>query len=212
MRFICGKRSTKPRKTYFNVGERQKMKSRAELRNYYNLISADIETRYGLKIKKIEFIDKARTTNAIDLVIFDNHESLTNNKIEIYKAKESTNLSDKSFQKFFDSGANFPTLFTAKKYQLRLNSLFETKINSKGYYFEPEKKILFYLTIFKNFININDNIIRIRIAADGTQIGKNLTVLNISFAFLNEIKFPENKSEIYFFNYFYSNYFKDLKI
>lgn len=198
MRYICEKRVTKPRKSYFKVGERQKMKSRAELRNYYNLISTDIENRYGLKIKKIEFIDKARASNAIDLDILDNHETLTNKKIEIYKAKESTNLSDKSFQKFFDSGANFPTLFTAKKYQLRLNSMFETKINSKGYYFDPEKKISFYLSIFKNFINLNDNVIRIRIAADGTQIGKNLTVLNISFAFLNEIKFPENKSKVFF--------------
>ena len=79
--------------------------------------------------------------------------------------------------------------------------MFETKINSKGYYFDPEKKISFYLSIFKNFINLNDNVIRIRIAADGTQIGKNLTVLNISFAFLNEIKFPENKSKIFFYNF-----------
>ena len=117
----------------------------------------------------------------------------------MYKTKETTNLSDHSYLQFFYSGADFPTLFTIKKYQLRLNSIFETFFNPKGYYFDPKKKILYFLSLFKNMMDLNDNILNIRIAADGSKIGRNLTVLNISFSFLNAIKLPEPKS-IYLYN------------
>lgn len=112
----------------------------------------------------------------------------------IYKTKELTNLSDKSFQQFIDSGANFPTLFTAKKYQIRLNNIFKAQKNSKGYFFDPEEKFQFYLRTFKNEIDLSDNVLKIRLAADGTQIGKNLTVLNISFSYLNKIDFKSIES------------------
>lgn len=186
---------TKPRNSYFKVGERQKMKTRADLRYYYKLISSDFEKKYGLQIKQIELIDKTREINNIELIIINNHENLSKKSIDIYKTKEKTNLSDKAFQQFYESGADFPTLFTTKKYQLRLNSAFKVFKNSKGYYFNPGEKILFYLSIFKNYIKMPDDLLRIRIAADGTQIGKHLTVLNISFSFLNEIEFPKNKSK-----------------
>ena len=196
MRVFNEKRITKPRKSYFNVGERQKMKARAELWDYYNLISSDYERRFGLKIKKIELIDQTRSLNTkLDLVILSNNETLTNKHIDIYKTKEETYLSDRSFQKFFDSGANFPTLFTVKKYQLRLNNVFKIFSNTKGFYFNPEEKISFYLSIFHNHIEIKDNILYIRLAADGTRIGRNLNVFNISFSILNKIQFPLNKSK-----------------
>ena len=43
----------------------------------------------------------------------------------------------------------------------------------------------------------------IRIAADGTQIGRNLTVLNISFSILNKIKNSGSGKFIESFNYNY---------
>lgn len=194
MRNFYQKMTTKPRKSYFSVGERQKMKVRAELRDYFSLISSDYEQKFGFKIKKIELIDQTRPLNKLDLVVINNHETLTNKHIDVYRTKEVTNLSDKSFQKFFDSGANFPTLFTVKKYQLRLNNVFEIFSNTKGYYFNPKEKISYYFSLFYNHIEIKDNILKIRLAADGTRIGKNLTVLNISFSILNKIQYPINKS------------------
>ena len=141
MRPIFEIKTTKPRKSYFNVGERQKMKSRAELRGFYRLLSSDFERRYGLKVNKIELIDRERASGEIEINIIDNEQTLINKHIEIFKTKETTNLSDHSYLQFYYSGADFPSLFTIKKYKLRLNSLFETFNNPKGYYFDPQKKI-----------------------------------------------------------------------
>lgn len=44
------------------------------------------------------------------------------------------------------------------------------------------------MRIFKDEISIREHIINIRLAGDGTNIGKNTTILNFSFGFLNEIK------------------------
>lgn len=200
MRLFEEKRVTRPRKNYFNLVERSKRATRVELRNYYNHISSGFEEKCGLKLKKIELIDKNRPTDDIEIRIIENQERLTNKDIELYKTKETTNLADKSFQKFIDSGANFPTLFKTKKYQLRLNNVFKVYNNEKGYFFSPEEKITFYLSSFKHSIVIDRHhnekpLIMIRLAADGTQIGRNLTVLNISFSFLNKIKYQKDKSE-----------------
>ena len=146
-------------------------------------MSTNFELKYGLKIKKIQFVDEHRSFNDIEIDIMGNNEELTNDRINIYKAKESTNLSNKSFEEFIRSGANFPSLFTVQKFQLRLNGLFEPLSNTKGFYFNPEYKILFYLKNFINCIDLSDKKISIRLAADGTQIAKNLTFLNISFQF-----------------------------
>lgn len=189
------RRTTRPRKNYFDSSERSKRRARAELQQYYDNFSTNFERRYGLKIKRIEFVDKDCSTDKIDLVILNNCDSIISKDIMIYKAKESTNLSDKSFQHFVEAGANFPTIFKAKKFQLKLNSVFKTYGNSRGYYFDPEEKFRFYLKIFKNFINIDDDILKIRLAGDGTQIGKSLSVFNFSFSFLNKIKFEDSERE-----------------
>ncbi len=43
------------------------------------------------------------------------------------------------------------------------------------------------MKIFKDIIKIENNTINIRLAGDSTNIGKNLSVLNFSFGFLDEI-------------------------
>ena len=133
MNFLTVKRN---RKSYFDQKERQQRTSRLQLRQYYSLLSNNFETKYGLKIKKIQFTDETRSNDKIEIDILDNHEKLSTEHINIYKAKESTYLSNKSFQEFIDSGANFPSLFKAQKFQFKLNSLFEAKSNTKGFFFQ----------------------------------------------------------------------------
>lgn len=197
MNYLTVKRN---RKTYFKQKDRQQRTSRFQLQEYYNFIASDFENKYGLKIKKIELVDETRRVDEVEIAILQNHEELTTQKLNMYKAKEITNLSDRSFVKFIDYGAYFPSLFTTKKYQLRLNGLFQVKCNTKGYYFDPREKFLFYLKNFINFMNIDGNKLKIRLAADGTSIGKNLTVLNLSFSFLNSIEFPTS-SKLFFINF-----------
>ncbi len=60
-----------------------------------------------------------------------------------------------------------------------------------GEYCNPKEKIDYYLKIFKDTIKIENNTINIRLAGDSTNNGKNLSVLNFSFGFLNEIDHPE---------------------
>ena len=56
-----------------------------------------------------------------------------------------------------------------------------------GEYVDLKQKIDYYLKIFKDIIKIENNTINIRLAGDSTNIGKNLSVLNFSFGFLDEI-------------------------
>jgi len=59
----------------------------------------------------------------------------------------------------------------------------------------PKDKIVYYVNQFKNQITIQNNTLHIRLAGDSTNIGKNISVLNFSFGFLDKIKF-ENSEQL----------------
>jgi len=58
---------------------------------------------------------------------------------------------------------------------------------------DPKQKIDYYLNIFKEIIRIENNTINISLAGDSTNIAKNISVINFSFGFLDEIR--RNKPE-----------------
>jgi len=66
---------------------------------------------------------------------------------------------------------------------------------AKGTYVDPKDKIVYYFNLFKNQITIQNNTIHIRLAGDSTNIGKNISVLNFSFGFLDKIKFENNEQQ-----------------
>ena len=52
MRPFLELRTTRPRKSYFNVGERQKMNKRAELRGFYDFYFLTLKEDTDLKLIK----------------------------------------------------------------------------------------------------------------------------------------------------------------
>ena len=95
-------------------------------------------------------------------------------------------MSDKTYQDFINEGSQFGSLRFARKCRSILNSQFKYKRNNYGVFNDPEQKIKYYLRLQKDNLNIVENTIHIRLAGDGTNIGKNFSVLNFSFSFLNK--------------------------
>ncbi len=93
----------------------------------------------------------------------------------------------KGFQDFINAGANFPSVYFVEQCQAVLNSELKKKTNTLGSYYDPKQKIEYFFRLFKDHIVMRDNTINIRLAGDGTQIGKNYSVLNFSFGFLDDI-------------------------
>jgi len=157
-----------------------------------------IENKYGLRMKKIQFEPISRDEldqehSQIDIEI---SSSATNpqdfrlklqQKIDIYKNKELTNLSDVAYQSFINVGVNFPSLRFNKNLRAVLNKEFVFHSNNLGEYCVPTEKISYYFRIHKDKIKLQNNTMHIRLAGDGVNICKNFQVLNFTFAFLNSI-------------------------
>jgi len=153
--------------------------------------------KYGLKLAKIVFIgvndnptiadSSTDTVENMKIEFIENEiKKSIQQKIKLYRAKELNNMSDKTYQDFINAGSQFGSLRFARKCRSILNSQFKYKRNNYGVFNDPEEKIKYYLRLQKDNLNIVENTIHIRLAGDGTHIGKNFSVLNFSFSFLNK--------------------------
>ncbi len=112
----------------------------------------------------------------------------------LYKAKELTNTSDKSWQIFINNGANFPSVHYVKQKRKKLNSIIPVKLSKDycGASSDPKQKMEFYLKVFKDKLMIQNNTINIRLSGDGTEAGRNFSLLNFNFGFIDPVKTGQN--------------------
>ena len=92
---------------------------------------------------------------------------------------------------------NIPTFGRIKKTRSNLDDMFQIKENEFGVFLLIEEKLRFRLEMFftkkygivddlKDMKNFRDDIIHVKLSADGTQIGRNLKLLNLTFTIINE--------------------------
>jgi hypothetical protein len=115
--------------------------------------------------------------------------------------KDEINMSDRKYEILRSSLKEFipfslPRIVNVNKMKYQLNHYFDIKENEnkKGFYVNPEKKIMF---VCQKFIEENKsfkkNKIRIKIAADSSTISTtHITLLNLAFCLLDDIKTATN--------------------
>ena len=111
--------------------------------------------------------------------------------------KDVNSVSDKVYEKLHKCELKIPSLYSLKKLKDQIYEKFKIFNNQMGVYLSMKAKLLFRLQIFFNkkygkINNLNDKDIfndykiHIKICADGTNIGRNLKLLNLTFTILNE--------------------------
>ena len=181
---------------YIQSGERNQLLADKQISSYMAWCNEDILKdyfkKYDLKLGNIELIDYSKPQVHFQIAIKQREDECDNSllaKFRTYKAKELNNVSDRAFQAFINAGSrNFASMRDARTWRKILNSEFKLKPNSMGTYVSPKDKLEYYIRLFKKDMRIRNNHLDIRLAGDGTQVGSNLSCLNFTFGFLNEIK------------------------
>ncbi len=177
-------------------GDRNQRKVRNQIPEYINwnkeqFLDSSLE-KYHLKISRIELVNADNPSgleiNYSTKLKQESPESILT-KIRVYKSKELCCVSDNSFQSFMNAGAKeCPSLRYCRSWRKILNSEFKIETNTMGSYVSPEKKIGYYIRYFKESLRFRNNHINIRLAGDETEVGSNLSVLNFTFGFIDQIK------------------------
>ena len=113
---------------------RQRRLNLHQISAYFKWTPSDFLTKYGVKLSKIELVDEDTPVDKLE-VIFNKQQSTDidiHQRIEAYRCKEYTNLSDESFQAFINHGTNFPSVRFARECRFILNNEFTTMSNSMG--------------------------------------------------------------------------------
>ena len=185
-------KAKKNRTIYKNSLPRHKKNCKAQMKIYIEwIIKSFLKPffkKYGFVLANIglELEDANEALEIpvnIDIKCETNLEIHSKNKQDLlfYKYKEAVNLSDHKFNELRKCSPAVPLISFAHKCKKKLNNLFQIHTNTSGSFFDPKEKIEFFLNIFHNDMVINDNTIHIRLSGDGTQIAKNLSVLNFTF-------------------------------
>ena len=147
--------------------------------------------KYQLKMSRIELVDSDQNITQVEINYSCKQETPESimTKMRVFKSKEQSIISDKSFQSLINAGVEkCPSLRLCKYWKKILNAEFKIKSNTMGSYVSPEEKIGYYLKYFIDDMIIRDSQINIRLAGDGTEVGSNLSVLNFTFGFLDKMK------------------------
>lgn len=111
--------------------------------------------------------------------------------------KDKNGISDRVFTDLQKCDVQMPSLYFVKKFRDQIDTKFKIYNNQIGVYLSMKDKLSFRLQIFFNKKygkkdNLNDkdifvdHIIHVKICSDGTNIGRNLKLLNLTFTILNE--------------------------
>lgn len=202
------KTRNRSRKNFFDVSSRQQRRLTSRIKQDILQYTNDLLAPMGLSLKKLEVVPTDIFEGTMDLRIMDprkedeaNQNRPTINNLLYYKDKFS--ISDKCYcdlkTKCF---LPIPSLTQLKKRRVELDSLFEIFNNEMGVYVSFKEKLKMRLQCYferkygenvesddalaKEGQVFRDHIIHIKLSADGTNIGRNLKLLNFTFTILNE--------------------------
>ena len=181
---------------------KNKIKKKIKERLY--LIQTELLSQHGLKFEKIEIacIGNEIIQNRIE----DFKCEILINRIDDYVPiqkviyiKDKKNISDATYRSLLDElKLKIPTLYELKKEIKICDQLFNIMENSKGVYLNIQEKLKMLIPkIKKNFSDQITNILHIKFSADGAQIIKRKSILNLTFTVLNEGKIAETANGNY---------------
>jgi len=205
------------RRFHFDVCKSQQSKNRKALFEKMNELE-QFSDKIGLKIDQVILspLNNLRPRTKSKLTILQNEITKRNKTFIWMKIKDQTNLSDKKYKICCKMSKEvnpikMPSLFLLKQMQKNLNNFFKIQIinynsvlrddfpKERGAYVDPVHKINFVCQKFiRENEDFNENIIRIRLSADSTQISKRKKkVLNFTFDLMDDLKNISSVSSIY---------------
>jgi hypothetical protein len=187
------------RKNYYLTSPRQKARLKEQIKG--SILESTVFLRnMGLCIANIEL-------NPVELedpdvqklkINYPHTKSENENDVErllFYKDKHA--ISDRAYNDLKTKCLlKIPSLFKIKRFRDAVDGTFEVHNNEMGVFMSVEQKLRFRLEQFfkrkyKGDINeadvkFKDPIIHVKLGADGTNIGRNLKLLNFTFTLINE--------------------------
>ena len=146
----------------------------------------------GLQISKINIVKMEINPilrKKIQLDIFENNEETDNvSVLNALKIKDQYYISDKAYQALKNLGLKLPSLHQIKKLRKRLNTVFDITTIPNGAYVNIDNKIREIIPfLIRNYPNQFENgEIIIKFSGDGTNICRNIKMLNFTFTIINE--------------------------
>lgn len=172
------------RKNFFHCSKRNQERIRTLLKTN---LSRYVQS-FGLKIENINLI-KSIPLNENDCKQFNFTVSENENKVtsvkNILALKDVTNISDQSYSLVKRCGAqNWPSIHYLRQERKILNHEFSIELQLNGAYTSIHAKLI---RIIQRNSDRFDSIekLMLRIGADGTNVGMNLKLLNITFTIIN---------------------------
>jgi hypothetical protein len=164
-----------------------------------SLIQSEILEPHGLKFRRVEIDSKVQDTiENFKCEILLNHDAEIPIKKIIY-IKDKHNISDVTYESLRSQlQLQLPSLVKLKSERRVYDQMINILENSKGVYLSIEKKLkLLIPKIKKNFTEQESHILHIKYSADGAQIIRQKSILNLTFTVLNEGKLAETSEGNY---------------
>jgi hypothetical protein len=180
----------KSNKKYSTLGAKPQKKLIKQLTTNLDILQRRLTEARNVGIKKLILVDADRDHIKKFQIVFQQSPSDNIEEYILYK-KDKNRISDKLFCSIKADFKFNVSLRTIKILRKKLNNevvFFEVNENNvHGFYLDPkdaiEKKIRYLL---KKGINIENNIIKIKLSADGMNVCRNLKVINMIFTVINE--------------------------
>jgi hypothetical protein len=113
-------------------------------------------------------------------------DQLSNIKKYLY-FKDRYCISDRSYTALTQLNHDIPTIIEIIKYRNSLNSLFSVKAIDNGVFLDIKDAIQFKLLKYLDSVDtVNDEILKIKLSADATNIGRFNKIINFTFTIINE--------------------------
>ena len=196
-------RSTKiNKKSFYECSVRQRFNLRKQIRQMLIDYLQDYLTGMCLCIHQVIIYPIELDECEFKLEIKEFHECVENKDADVNKLlyhKDKFSISDKAYNDLKSKcGLDVPSLYHIRTRRNEIDNIYELIENNKGVFVSAKAKIRNRVEAFfqrkyqmsdpESFKNpdFTDEILHIRLAADGTNIGRNLKLLNFTFTILNE--------------------------
>jgi hypothetical protein len=193
------------RKSYYTVSTRQKNRLRKQIKHSISE-STEFLKNMGLCLGSVDILPieldecdfRMRIKPSTSELADSEHNKPNVNNLLYYKDKHS--ISDRAYNDLKTRCfLEVPSISFLKKRRAEIDNMFEIYNNEMGVFLSFEDKLRARLQHFfdhkygihykngeENSVPFTDNIIHIKLAADGTNIGRSLKLLNFTFTIINE--------------------------
>ena len=172
---------------YFNAGNTTKNTFQAELRSQLSHINKSLQLR-GLKFSNLTIIERPIQSNQYQVGVKIRKLTQESNKDghNVFLNKDEGRLSDEMYHKFRKTIPSMPSLYHARKFRKQMALMFPVNKTEFGVYNNLQNKIEKMIDLHWKQLQLDSNTLKIKLSADGAQIGRKAKLLNLTFSFLQQ--------------------------